>query len=85
MTDFFVNILRTLGYDGIHNEVCSSVTDFMQGKPAEMQWNVEEQAIDYFVSLKEEERKITILRLYFKDFSWELVLLLFFVVLLLVD
>ena len=72
-----MNILRTLGYDGIYTEVCSSVTDFMQGKPAEMQWNEEEQAIDYFVSLKEEERKITILRLYFKDFSWELVFCLF--------
>lgn len=49
----------------------------MKGIVPDLQWNNEEKAVDYFVSIKEKEKKITILRLYFNDFSWELVSFLF--------
>lgn len=68
-----MNILRKLGYDGIQNEVCDSVASFMKGQVPDMKWNDEEQAIDYVVSVDENNRKINVLRLFFKDFSWELV------------
>lgn len=55
--------------------MCDSVSAFMKGNIPHMTWNNEEEAVDYLVSINEKEHKITIIRLFFKDFSWELVIL----------
>lgn len=68
-----MNILRKLGYEGIQNEVSDSVKAFMKGTVPELEWNKEEQTMDYLVSVDETKRMMTIIRLCFKDFSWELV------------
>lgn len=45
----------------------------MKGQVPDMKWNNEEQAVDYVVSVDDKNRKINVLRLFFNDFSWELV------------
>ena len=68
-----MNILRKLGYDGIQNEVTATVADFLKGKVPERNWDDDDLTMDYLVSINNKERKIMIMRLCFKDFSWELV------------
>ena len=55
--------------------MCDSVSAFMKGNIPHMTWNNEEKAVDYLVSINEKDHKITIIRLFFKDYSWELVIL----------
>ncbi|KAK8791544.1 hypothetical protein WA588_001549, partial [Blastocystis sp. NMH] len=74
---FFGTLLRQITFDSVMNEVGDILNAFVHGRePQKCSWRKggeETKEVDLVVSVKENPHRILVLRLGFKEYTWELV------------